>query len=607
MTRFLSCLLCLAALLSLAPAADAMNLPVKVINGKEYYYYPVKRGETLLTVASRLGITRDELVHYNPSAADGLRQGTTLYLPVSEYSHIDTPLPEELPGTRAAGSEFTYKVQKGETLFGVCHRFGLKPEDIIALNPTADRGLHPGQLLRIPGNARIPGTDIATTQQTAPATEVAEVAPEETPAAETPVPPVSPVNNEPTVASPVPPVFPVYTETPAETPVSPVYTENPDDNRLRPVEPPMTYVPGPDSVPPATVAVLLPLMLNDENMNKTARSATEFARGFMLGLNSLAGNSMPLDIRVYDSAARPDTVATILSRPELSDVQVVIAPEDIASFSAVADAMNGRNAYVLNLFAVQDSTYLTNNEIVQANIPQDLMYTKAADAMLMRFDGFTPVFLISKGGRSEKLPFTNYLRTVFAENGIQPLEISFEGMLSQRQIEDLDPEQNYVFIPASGSLTEFNKISRAIAAVARDRAGASEIALFGYPDWTTFRGDALESLHELGAVIYSRFYADATSAGVLDFQRTYKDTYGSDLVEQVPSQAIMGYDTARYLIENIRANNGSYDPLWESPFRGLQSSFMFYDSEENDADGFANKALYIISFLPDGHVDVQIN
>ena len=58
--------LILTVSLSLAFGTMAYDLPVKTINGKQYYYYTVKKGDTLYSLTNLLGITRKQLVDSNP-------------------------------------------------------------------------------------------------------------------------------------------------------------------------------------------------------------------------------------------------------------------------------------------------------------------------------------------------------------------------------------------------------------------------------------------------------------------------------------------------------------------------------------------------------------
>ena len=127
-----------------ALGSAALDLPVKNVNGTQQYYYAVRRGDTVFSIARTIGVTRDDIVRHNPAAADGVRQGMTIYLPVSEYAGVSSPATAaaDAPAARAA---FRYRVNKGETLFGLSHRFGVSVDDIIALNPGANDGIKAGE------------------------------------------------------------------------------------------------------------------------------------------------------------------------------------------------------------------------------------------------------------------------------------------------------------------------------------------------------------------------------------------------------------------------------------------------------------------------------
>ena len=85
-------------------------------------------------------------------------------------------------------------------------------------------------------------------------------------------------------------------------------------------------------------------------------------------------------------------------------------------------------------------------------------------------------------------------------------------------------------------------------------------------------------------------------------------------MQVVPSQAMLGYDTARYLITNMRANGGTVDPEHPARYTGLQSTFIFdqsTDTEENQPgeptlQGPVNTALYLINYLQGNGVATRI-
>ena len=64
----------------------ALNLPVTVVNGKKYYYYTVGSKESVYSITRKLGVTREDIVRYNPSTIDGLRARQVLIFPFDEFS-----------------------------------------------------------------------------------------------------------------------------------------------------------------------------------------------------------------------------------------------------------------------------------------------------------------------------------------------------------------------------------------------------------------------------------------------------------------------------------------------------------------------------------------
>ena len=167
--------------------------------------------------------------------------------------------------------------------------------------------------------------------------------------------------------------------------------------------------------------------------------------------------------------------------------------------------------------------------------------------------------------------------------------------------------QKYVVIPSSGTLAEFNKMAyvvqnwrdrvRALSAEHPELETVPGVEIFGYPDWTAFRGDALDMLHRLDATVYSRFLDNFTGFQAMGVAQAFKRWYGEAMIESVPTQALLGFDAACCIIKNLRANDGAFDPVYPSEYNGVQSAFRF---EREGDGGFVNSSLYIIRFASSG-------
>lgn len=542
-------------------AADALDLPVKSINGRKYYYYEVKSGDTVFSIARNLGISRDDIIRYNPGANERLRSGTTLYFPFEELAPQGT-------------SSINHEVQRNETLFGLAHRYGTTPDEIVALNPALkNRGLRHGETIVIPVAAE---SDDSSQPASSP-NETPLFIPEPQPAV---TEPATEEKTEPTTVAPAAP------ETvPAEEEVT-VEVIAADADSLPAVAPSRE----------ASIAVVLPFELADGAPGKHAQLYTDFYKGMLVGAEEMSRTGSPVTIYCYDSS-------DFKIDDNIRGASVIIAPEDSAQMSALAEAAAQGDAYVLNIFNLRDRSYAATPSLIQANIPHSAMYAKAYRGMRERYGDIRPVILRNTTGRNEKQAFTDYIREQYLADGIAPVEISYSGTLRSSDLDILDPADKYVIVPSSGALQEFNRMSHAIKAYMEDTATA-DISLFGYPDWTAFRNDARDMLHTLGATIYSRVFLDTESLPAKRFTEAFTETYGTAPMEVVPNQGALGYDVALMLIENLRANHGIFTPQDTSMWRGIQSAFNF-DSTDGDS-GPVNNALYIITFSPDRSIDTSI-
>lgn len=604
MKSFLCKILLFSSVLLTSVTVLALNLPVKRVGNIEYYCYTVGNNESIAEIAGRLGITRDELLRTNPGASDGLRAGMVLYFPVAEFSEYNRDSVAQNEDDFGVGEPIRYKVQRGETLYGIAHRFEMTPEEIIALNPSARAGIKGGDILLIAprGAADRNQAYRASEPPAVPAVRV--------------MPQVQPI---PEVQPSIEGVDEVRPACDTIAAVEPAF-----DQRLRPVNIEGTFEPATvdsdiedaadvvdgvayETSDTAVVSLMLPLMLNENTDSKMHRQSIDFVRGFMLGIHSMESEALPTIVNVFDTQSDAERMGRLLADNQVKQSNIIIAHDEGAGVAMLPSYAINNEVYMLNLFASHDTTYLKNPYFLQSNIPAQLMYEKAAQALLATYKGYRPVFLASKGGRGEKVPFTNYVRQVYREIGVEPIEMVYDGMLTSADFDNFDLTGRYVFIPASGSLTEFNKFAQALTTIRNYVADPSAIGLFGYPDWTTFRGESLDLLHRLNATIYSRFYCDEQDYATQDFIGEFERAYGCRPLEQVPSQALLGYDSARYLLRNFADNDGVFNPASPEPFRGVQSTFMLVPADDDSTSGgFVNTALYIITYKPGAQVIVKV-
>ncbi len=549
----------LAASLTVA----AIDLPIKTINGTPYYYYVVKKGDTIYSLIKKLGITRAQLVEANPGAADILRQGDTLYFPVEEDQtrQVEFDRPVASAGTQNKFIVY-HKVNKGETLYGISRQYDVDVEQIVALNPGVRLGVKAGTTLKIPKK------DNEMPQEYA----------------------AGPIEAENIV-----PVAPDTVATAEQS--SPLETEETSDIEDETSD----YA---EAIGPSSIVVALPFMLEADEPSRQAQLYTDFYKGMLIAADSLSLRGDTVRIYAYDTADDIERIKDILSDSIVTEASVIIAPDNDAQMSLILNSVDPKSTKVLSVFGVRDSSYISNAASVQTNIPHRYMYAKALEAIDRLYSDYTPLILRNESGRNDKSEFIDALVEHSRANGIEPLTLAYDGALLISQLEPYMAEgKRYIIVPSSGSLAEFNKFSHALNNV-RNNYPAGDFVLFGYPDWTAFRNDAEQMLHNLDATVYSRFYFDTDGFDTKCFNDAFRRWYGELPHEVVPNQGLLGFDLGNLLIRNIRNNDGYFNPL-DDRYAGAQSTFKFSQISAPDGEpaGCYNDDIYILRFRTDGRVE----
>ncbi|MBD5224901.1 MAG: LysM peptidoglycan-binding domain-containing protein [Bacteroidales bacterium] len=668
-----------AAMLFMTPGASAevSDLPLISVKGQNCYYYDVQPKETIYQVAQRLGITRDRIIEFNPSAADGLKPKMRLFFPVKEFSGDDAQLENRKAVYANAAGVKQHVVKKGETLYGIAHMYGMTPDELALMNPSAADGLKTGDILII-NEGEVTSDYVADADDSA---EISVGQPDEDGMVRHTIkkgetlfgiansynialeamleanPSLDPLkykvgqvinvpvgqlaedyaahvtaNAAPTLVVPSKAASPAEAEEKdsGEDEISRRYPgaydnttvivageedgeevnadnsdteDNDDDDTGNDIE---------EYAEPLNVAVLLPFMLDEPTMSRTTQLYTEFFKGMLMGAEDMQQQEgIPVIFHFFDTSASLDSVNSILHRPVMEDIDLVVAPDNVSHLSAIVESV-GDEVPVLNIFAVKDESYRTHRNLIQTNIPHDAMYAKAIEMFMEKYAGYTPVFLSRSDGVADKETFTGGLKKCLAAKDVQYREINYPTSLTEGDLAGIDAASGpVVFVPNSGSKTEFAKFIGAITAFRDNAPDPSSVTLFGYPEWVTFRGDSFDDICSMEATVYSRFMANDEDADTRRLKDRYKQLYGTEMFEAVPTQGILGYDIATFIVKGLREkeNTGVFPP----EFDGIQSYWRLGWSGVSVTDeatgevtsngGPVNEALYFINYRPGGVVE----
>lgn len=602
--------------------AGINDLPVKTINGKKYYYYEVQPQETVYSLCHRFGVTREQIVRYNPSVEDGLKAYQVLLFPVEETTTAATASAHDGNKKAATGGDvMSYVVQKGETGYGISHKFGMTLDEFYTLNPSARDGVKAGQTVKV--RRSTPSGSSSAARPAAPAATPSAPAQADRPTATTGsgstrnsthvitehetlysiarahglslrqlldanpgidvdhytagtvlnIPSADGNGAQAKAASPAPTVPATAPSAPATIPETPaVAAAQPTDI-------------------PLNIAIVLPFT---SDKRSRAENAKEFLRGFTLAVDSLRNFGRPLKVMAFDSKGTAEGCAAVLADPVLKTANVIIAPDDASQIQDFAKFAAANKIYLFNLYVIKDEQYTTNPYMVQCNTPHDVMYDKAIKYFINSFPGFTPVILKRKGGQTDKAEFTDILKKTYTAAGRKVHEIEYTERLTKATLDNLPGGVDYAFIPVSSKSDEFNKFIDAVNAYKKERADGNAVNLWGYSEWLVLRDQS--KLNKANSYVFSRFYCVDKDYSVENLQTAFERWYGVGFADKIPKQGVYGFDTGMFLLNAMNANGGDFN-LFTPPYDGLQNAFRLKRSGDG---GFVNEELYIINYTPSG-------
>lgn len=460
----------------------------------------------------------------------------TCALAVSAFT-LDLPT-ETINGT----TYYVYRVAPKETVYSITRKLGITRDELIAANPAVADGLRAGDVLIFPTDAT------------------------------------------PTTAAEIP-------ENSENSEKSEKSDNSGNSEVIEIAEPAEISVPT-EPQDSLTIAVVLPFMLESENITKSADNFTKFYCGFLLAIDSLSPKAeLPVKVLAFDSEGSVDSVERLMARQDVREADFIIAPEDSPSIEAIASVADSTNASVLNLFAVKNEGHRNHESLFQGNISHDLMYTSAIKAFCNANKQKKVIFLNATDIPAEKAEFTKELTASLVSSGIPYEQLNYAGKLTDEDLAALTPEKEYVFIPTSHSR---EALMRFLPALEEYHNLNTATSLFGFPEWIVLQGDIKEKLHKLDTTIYSRFASDYNSADYMRIASSYENAFGEPLDKAMPVSALLGFDAAAWILR--AAENGV-----ATTYQGAQNAFKFIETNNG---GNENSALFFINFTPEGATEV---
>ncbi len=586
-----------------------LNLPIRSIGGKEYYYRQIKNKETIYGISKELGVSKEDIIKYNPSVANGLKKDQTIYFPVSIFqSNTES-------SSSLLASDHKHLVKKGETVYGISNMYGIAVEDLMQANPNIRNGLKEGMTVSIPLDKRL--SDAEGTPYTVKSgdtlyrlsvnfnvelQDLLELNPGITP---------DNFKSGMTILIPIPKKkastgdrFLLEEAERGETMASIASEHNIPETQIKEANPHIdklkrgTIVSIPklkndtticDSVEvrriydsmraendgtPFIISVLLPLQSNSTTPGKQQLLYRDFYRGILVALDTITRKNQNVNLAVFDTDEH--NIDMILQNENIRKSDLIFAPGEDYLLNKIATFGKSNNIDVVSAFSVNNNLCYENDHFYQINTPSTQMYTAVSNYLLEKFEDYELVLLEDPSSGSES-PLVEYL----SKSGKPFQQINLESS------DTFVCKGKTLFLPVSGNRSVLSKVKNFYNLVQSEHL--NENILVGYPEWTILH-DFEPFFKQANTYLFSRYLLNMDD--VLDSKYTY--WFGETPINSYPQMYSLGYDLTNYFVDCHFS--GAQEPMPQ--ISGTQINLAL--KRCSNWSGFMNMSVYIYHFSESG-------
>lgn len=638
-------------LLGIGMICANVNLPKTEIQGKEYYYYEVKKDDSLYGIAKRFGWDEATLVAANPVSHSNLKKGQRIYYPVLQ---ADTDRMATM--TEQEYSDVCHEVKRGETVYGIALLYGLTPDEIYAANPSARYGIKAGETLIVqkqgsvvvsdqPGEVLYytarPGDTLMSVAE-AYRTSVTEILKLNPALSENDFATGSTIRIRPNTDSDNMAVrqiekrqvnsFKPYKieKNDTWTAISqahditieelreanegitelkkgrylsiPVYEnvtlqeeyiiEDPREKTIEGRQDLYDELHNVAVVPTEEKSVNVALLLTvADNRNREA----EFLRGVLMAVDELKNEPYKINLNVYDVTAAETPLDSLLSIPRFAENDIVLTTFEKDFPTMLAEYGDARNIEVVNVFDVKSDLFNLSPSFIQVLPPTSYFNEAVSDYIINNFSDATYVF-VGKSNPDDTDALDNMIRAILKENGSTFIELDESAQL---EVVGFEEGKRYIVCPQLTKKGDIDLFLSAMAAV-KEAVPLTDISVLARPNWIVYTEKFGEKFALLNTLIPSRFYYDQTIQDAQIFTDTFTSKFGETPKKSNPTYSVLGYDVAKFFIKSTAYNAGDPNAGF-IPYDALQTDFRL--ERTSNWSGLLNQCCYIVRFTSQGIVE----
>ena len=571
---------------------------VREINGKQYIFHTVVKGNTLYSLSRNYNVSVESIVKENPSAKGGLSIGQVLRIALPDRR-------EEIKRKiELDGNYIVHEVTPKQTLYAISKMYNVDVKDIVAENQLVVYGIHKGDLLKIPIDK--------IKKEKAPIFDVTKdeyldylVKPKET-------------------------LFSISQQ--FNVSVSDIKRVNKGlvgglkEGQLINVPVNIVGFDKTDSSTPDSlsikgrynIALFLPLFidmndsLDSKRMpgeaekiygGKNTVAALKFYQGVKMALDSMGKQGFKATLYVYDTENNYAVVNEILQKPEFKEMDLIIGPLYPKLFNKVLDYAGNNNISIVSPINSSNRPLLGNDVLIKVVTSKTTQVANFAE-YVAEYHRKKNIVVLKKDLSNDNLAKT--FLTTYKESLVLINDTVFSAPASeflcsgatkadQYKITLRKDTHNVVFIPSTDRVFVTDVI-RKLNSLTKDYS----ITVVGMEEWLKYDNIDMDYFNHLNLHVISWNYIDYEKEETLNFAKAYHNKYKSFPREY----ASRSFDISYYIFTLMKQYGREFRNYIErKPMKMSSHSFRFCQTAIES--GFENQSLVILKFKD--YKLVQIN
>ena len=351
--------------------------------------------------------------------------------------------------------------------------------------------------------------------------------------------------------------------------------------------------------PAIKVAVILPFSKADEKVSAESQKMINLYQGFLLAVDSLKQRGCNVEVFAYDEVSPATPVATILQKPELKDVQLIVGPIRQWNLKSVADFAHQNN--IAHVVPLSNDLSLVNEHptTFQVNSHNSLLYNQVYNRFCLIHKDHNIIF-VSMNDRGDNMSYIADFKKDLDAKGIKYSSATTTDFATVRDALKLGT--NNVIVPTSGSSSAFETLCKKLDGL--NLTSEYTVQLFGFPEWQTLSGKHDKYLGKYQCQFFTSFYSNGASTRTQQFNGRFRRWFNQDQYNSFPKYGELGYDIAAYFIKGLKEFGSSfYENLHNYSYISMEFPMMF--EKKNSWSGYQNRSMMIVTHRMDGSVFVR--